>query len=1000
LHTPIPNYTQESGTENSKQISKVKTPSHNIKNHSIWDGRGPHSNTIDPHTNHNLNKKSYSKDNFSIMNTKETVQTKAKQSQKLITKTSGNSNETTLPNMMKNESLKINLIQWNACSLNKQEKIQYLLSHEFNIALIQETWQLNPNALDALNPGVLLKVRREERAGGTLTLLKDIPHSIHKTIQINKDTNIYRILLGRDKYIWLSSIYLSRGHPQQVQLLFKKIYENIPSYEWDYVLIAGDFNVNLRKDTKTRTLLTCLSKQYRLKIIRPSAPTHLNNEIDYLICGNKISVGNHKVLNAPSDHKMISWEVTIPIPDPKPLIKIPNRKLANKITSHALLTSNSSSEFLFKITCSRKALKNNIMLKIKPKKRERATIQKLLEMNSDSDAIDILKDYWNQFNKGMEDQRFSMLSKPFFTYLNKVFKYNALEKRDGSIINALFDDNGSLITSPTEVAENLQKTIKEMQYNEDEPTSINLPFPEMEELKQEEMNSLIANMWHGKAIAFDLVSDILFSKKLKGKTAQVFKDLWRNSLQSLDAVHLKCRLVPLNKKHPSIPTRKDVRPIIIMSPLLKILESILMPQLSTYLIKELYPGQTGFVPGNGIFVNIYRTIERIRKRNDRKQRCFGLFIDFSSAYNTIKHTLLFQKLEPILGEKKVQLLKALYSRILITLGGITVKPNQGVAQGSTISPALFNIYTEGLLKLIEQDGYANMEDILAYADDLLIICDDIPQLRRVIKIIKSWSKAHNLHLNVKKSGIMEFVSRHMKPLLSQNDLIEDIPVVTNYKYLGMRINQKLTMSDQLSYINNRAEDLQRRLSPFLLNSDLDTRKNLWQVFIQPLCEFLLPLYKYETAESRKLTAERIIKKTFKSFLGLHRNTPDSITESLMGYDYKKRSEFMYQVSIAKWKARKERTLFNLIMHPEIQSLYKKPENICRRVPLEFVKYINLTRSICRSCNKINTINHLNTYHKCSALEISEVLDQLRTFQKTRPLGKKHSSLQENLLALI
>jgi len=220
----------------------------------------------------------------------------------------------------------------------------------------------------------------------------------------------------------------------------------------------------------------------------------------------------------------------------------------------------------------------------------------------------------------------------------------------------------------------------------------------------------------------------------------------------------------------------------------------------------------------------------------------------------------------------------------------------------------------------------------------------------------------------------------MRPVLPINKLIEEIPVVNSYKYLGLRINQKLTMDDQIAYINDKSEDLQRRLSPFLYNSDLDTKKNLWQVFIQPICEFLLPLYKYESTENRKQDAERVIRKSFKSFLGLHRNTPNIITEKLMGYDYKKRSEFIHQVSLAKWEARKDKAMFDITKHPEIQSLYRKPENLCRRLPLEVVKYINLTRSICKKCSCINSIEHLNTQHACSFPEVFHLLEQIRPLQ--------------------
>ncbi len=122
-----------------------------------------------------------------------------------------------------------------------------------------------------------------------------------------------------------------------------------------------------------------------------------------------------------------------------------------------------------------------------------------------------------------------------------------------------------------------------------------------------------------------------------------------------------------------------MRPIIIPSPILKLIESGLLPTLRSYLINGLHPSQSGFVPGCGIFVNIHRALDQILLKIRNKKKCYGLFIDFASAYNTVNHNLLFERLSPILVEKKTKLLKAIYSRNQIEFEGENISPNRGVA---------------------------------------------------------------------------------------------------------------------------------------------------------------------------------------------------------------------------------------------------------------------------------------------------------------------------------
>jgi len=71
----------------------------------------------------------------------------------------------------------------------------------------------------------------------------------------------------------------------------------------------------------------------------------------------------------------------------------------------------------------------------------------------------------------------------------------------------------------------------------------------------------------------------------------------------------------------------------------------------------------------------------------------------------VSHQKLSKKLESILSRDEIQLLEALYSRLIIKLGKQELIANTGVAQGSMISPALFDIYAESILERLLEKGW-------------------------------------------------------------------------------------------------------------------------------------------------------------------------------------------------------------------------------------------------------------------------------------------------------
>jgi len=804
---------------------------------------------------------------------------------------------------------KIRLVQWNCHSLN-WNKLHYALSHSSELLFLQEVWRPETIVKEQIPQEAFLKLRDQNHAGGSLLWIRNLNYKLSRKVPINQDFDVHRILIDRDKFIWIGSVYLSLGTPSQIKALFKSIYESIPSYEWKFLLLVGDYNVDLRSDLPKKSLLLTLIKQFGLQVKQTHTNTFGTSELDFIIHGSAVEVDPISVNNGPSDHKLIIWEASLPCPETRSKIRVPNKKFAEYTTNYAWTNAKNTKEFLRYIQYSCRAHPQRTIATVKRKAYKKPAIQVLLEADDDCDALEIIRQYFRQFNNELEDRRFSNISKEFFRYVRKVFKYDQIDKRDGSIISSILGENQEIITDPKEVNKQLMLTIKELQVDLRKPQPKNLDFPSLDIKTPMEMKEILNRLWSGKAIAWDSVTDSIFQREWKDHSAIIFADLWKN-LKIIKNKHFESRLVPLNKVHPKIPSRKDLRPIVVASPLVKLIETGIMTELSEYLVKKLHPGQTGFVPGNGIFVNIHRVIQRIKLRTTKGQRCYGVFIDFSSAYNTLDHETLFRRLLPIIGETKTQLIKALYSRTKIRLGNETITPNQGVTQGSVLSPALFNIYSEELFQILEAQENVNFEDLLGYADDICVICDSLSQVTKVIECIRSWSGHNNMILNEKKSGIVEFMSRKMKPKLKL-DTFQGFPICPSYKYLGLQLTNKLSMLKQLDYIKNKSQLIHQKLSPLLYNSELDTRKSLWQVFIQPLIEFILPLYKWETSISNIQKADTVIRGTLKLFTGLKKNTTNDIVDLLSGYDFPRRSQVTQESPFASGLLRRREKNSNII----------------------------------------------------------------------------------------
>ena len=531
-----------------------------------------------------------------------------------------------------------------------------------------------------------------------------------------------------------------------------------------------------------------------------------------------------------------------------------------------------------------------------------------------------------------------------------------------------------------------------------------LPFPDLPSLSDCEIKQLLSKLATGKALSYDLFSDIILKDETTlNKLSTILKDLWSKDLNKIESLNelFKARLVALNKVHPKTPKPDEFRPIIILSLIVKIMECRWLPKLQDYVITKLCASQTGFVPGQGVFTNIFRAIKRIKERTNNKKNIFGFFIDFKSAYNYTRHDLLFERLEKVLGKEEIDFQKAIYNRLIIQSEDSNFRPNLGVAQGSVISPSLFDIYTEPLLRELNEILGIQFEDILAYADDILILCENKSLLNKCIDIVEEWSQKNNLKINKSKSGIIEFRHRrNRKTVLETGQTFREYPILDKYKYLGTWLSNKIELDPQLQFINNKVNFMKSKLNPCLYNASLEFRKNLWQVFVVPLFEFILPIYSSEEARTKKEDAEKILRRSFKSFTGLGKNVETDLINELMGYNLNERSKHVKYVSEKKWEARKMGKKYSPQCDPDKQfAIMPNKPNKCKYFSKEMIKYINLQTVQCPKCKQAEyqprcSSKHLDTIHHVKIDSVNTILDRLNQTSKKEVVNKKNRKVKK------
>ncbi|KAI2661192.1 putative RNA-directed DNA polymerase from transposon BS [Labeo rohita] len=208
-----------------------------------------------------------------------------------------------------------------------------------------------------------------------------------------------------------------------------------------------------------------------------------------------------------------------------------------------------------------------------------------------------------------------------------------------------------------------------------------------------------------------------------------------------------------------------------------------------------------------------------------------LFVDFSSAFNTIIPDILQIKLSQLSVPTSIcQWITSFLTdrQQLVRLGKLTSGTrtiSTGAPQGCVLSPLLFSLYTNDCTS---KDPSVKL---LKFADDTTVIGlirdGDESAYRQEVEQLSLWCSRNNLELNTLKTVEMTVDFRRKPPALTPLTIMNStVAAVDSFKFLGTNISQDLKWDIHIDSIVKKAQQrlyFLRQLKKFNLPQALMTQ---------------------------------------------------------------------------------------------------------------------------------------------------------------------------------
>ena len=194
---------------------------------------------------------------------------------------------------------------------------------------------------------------------------------------------------------------------------------------------------------------------------------------------------------------------------------------------------------------------------------------------------------------------------------------------------------------------------------------------------------------------------------------------------------------------------------------------IFQARLQQYVNCELPDVQAGFRKGRRTRDQIANICWIIKKAREFQKNIYFCFLDYARAFDCVDHNKLWKSLKEMgIPDHLTCLLRNLYAgqEATVRTGHGTTdwfQIGKGVLQGCILSPCLFTLYAEHIMRnagLEETQAGIKIAgrniNNLRFADDTTLMAESEEELKSLLMKVKEESEKVGLNLNIQKTKIM------------------------------------------------------------------------------------------------------------------------------------------------------------------------------------------------------------------------------------------------------
>ena len=304
--------------------------------------------------------------------------------------------------------------------------------------------------------------------------------------------------------------------------------------------------------------------------------------------------------------------------------------------------------------------------------------------------------------------------------------------------------------------------------------------------------------------------------------------------------------------------------IVLISHASKVMLKILQVRLQEYMNHEIPDVQAGFRKGRGTrdqIANIRWIMEKAREF--QRNICF-CFIDYAKAFDCVDHNKLWKILKEMgIPDHLTCPLRNLYvgQEATVRTGHGTTnwfQIGKGVRQGCIMSPYLFNLYAEHIMRNAGlEEARAGIKIAgrniknLRYADDTTLMAESEEELKSLLIKVKEESEKVGSKLNIQKTNIMP-----SGPIISWQKDGETVETGSDFMFLGSKITADGDCSHEIKRCLLLGRKVMTNLGSILKSRGitLSTKVRLVKAMVFPVVMYGRESWTVKKAEHRRIDA--------------------------------------------------------------------------------------------------------------------------------------------------